>query len=147
MLCKAVATLALPTFVIAVLTMPMFRERRIRTAVEFLLAAVAPVAVFQLWKLAVIGSVGGWATLMTNELLDVAGPNAPLSGSATVVAALSRSNRPPSEQRAQSQPPPCLVGWDTQSNRCADLVWGLAACAACDGRRGGDGSLRFPEKP
>jgi hypothetical protein len=88
-LAKTVAALALPTFVLAILTLPIFHARRRRATAIFLACMAAPIVMFELWKFAVVGSLSDWMTLMTAEVLDVVGPNAPLSGSATVVAALS----------------------------------------------------------
>lgn len=87
-LAKAVAALAVPAFLVAIAAAPLFESRRLRSGAEFLVGLALPIVAFETWKLGVIGSVGGWSALFTNEMLDVAGPNA-LSGSGILQAALS----------------------------------------------------------
>jgi hypothetical protein len=120
-LAKAVAALAVPAFAVALLTLPMFRARRMRTAVDFAIGVCLPIVVFEMWKLAIIGSIGGWVELVTNELLDVAGPNAPLSGSATVFSALSDPLAV--VRNARHNLVPLLAWWGGTRNPALAPIW------------------------
>lgn len=121
MLAKAVAALALPTFVVAILTLPIFHARRRRAAVVFLASMTAPIAAFELWKFAAVGSLGNWMALMAAEVLDVVGPNAPLSGSATVVAALSSPRV--LVDNAMRNLTPLLAWWGGTRNPIIAPIW------------------------
>lgn len=87
----------------------------------FLVAVGMPVALFEVWKLVMIGSLDSWTTLITRELLDVAGPDATLSGSATVFAAWSNPSL--LIQNATRNLQPLLAWWGGTRTSMVAPIW------------------------
>jgi hypothetical protein len=86
-----VAALAFPVFIAAIVRSPLFAERRTIALRQFVLCLAFPIVAFEAWKLSMLGgNAAAWSRLVFAEVADVVGPNAALSGSATLTEALLR---------------------------------------------------------